>query len=167
MAPFTNRKFFCFGVLLLLSSLSHANSNQSIFTITFSIMSYVKWSSQNTSLCVVDDQITQNELAVIASSKKPNLKVINVSSNNIANLKCDAIFFSKNSPSQEQNIINNLKTPPALSFSINNNDCEIGSVFCLYTSKGGKSLFKVNLDSLAKTKIHIDPRVLLLAQQTE
>lgn len=167
MAAFLNRKLFCFGALLLMSSLSYANSNHSIFTITFSIMSYVKWSNQNPNLCVVDDHTAQNELALIASSKKPNLNVINVSSNNISNLKCDAIFFSQNPPTQEQNIINNLKSPPALSFSSNNDDCEIGSVFCLYTTKTGKSLFKVNLDSLAKTKIHIDPRVLLLAQQQE
>lgn len=167
MVAFVNRKLFCFGALLLMSSLSYANSNHSISTITFSIMSYVKWANPNPNLCVVDDHTAQKELSLIASSKKPNLNVINVSSNNVSNLKCDAIFFSQNSPAQEQNIINNLKTPPALSFSSNNDDCEIGSVFCLYTSKAGKSLFKVNLDSLAKTKIHIDPRVLLLAQQQE
>ena len=167
MASFINRKSFCFGILLLLSSLSHANSNHSIFTITFSIMSYVKWSNPNPSLCVIDDNDTQNELALIASAKKPNLNVVNVPLSNLKNIKCDAIFFSQNTANEEQNIINNLKSPPALSFSTNNTDCEIGSVFCLYTSKSGKSLFKVNLDSLAKTKIHIDPRVLLLAQQTE
>lgn len=162
-----NRKSFCLGILLLLSSLSHANSNQNIYSMTISILSYVKWSHPKPNFCIVDNNNITDELSQAAALKQTNLNVINVSSSNIVDKKCESIFLSNKDPATEQKIINSLKVPPALSFSTNNSDCEIGSVFCLYSSKSGKSLFKVNLDSLAKTKIHIDPRVLLLAQQAE
>lgn len=167
MALFINRKSFCLGALLLVSSVSYANSTQNIYMMTFSILSYVKWSNPTPNFCIVDDPTTATAFAQIVDQKKSNLNIVHVSANHIVQKKCDAVFFTQFNPNIEQKIINSLKIPPALSFSTNNTDCEIGSVFCLYTSKTGKSLFKVNLDSLAKTKIHIDPRVLLLAQNSE
>ena len=167
MALFKIRKSFCFGVLLLLSSFSHANSPQNIYGITSSILSYVKWNIPAPSFCVVDNVSTVNTFNDTFLQKNLAFKAIAVSSNNLSEKKCDAIFFSQFTPSEEQKLINVLKAPPALSFSANNTECELGSVFCLYTSKSGKSSFKVNLDSLARTKIHLDPRVLLLAQKSE
>ena len=65
----------------------------------------------------------------------------------------------------KKNIINNLKDAP-LSFSSNNEECEIGSAFCLY-QRPTRTSFKVNLTSLSHSKAHVDPRVLLLAKSTE
>lgn len=167
MALFKNRKYFCLGTLLLISSLSYASSNQNIYIMTLSIMSYVNWSNSVPNFCIIDNPSISNEFAQTASSKKFNLNILNATSSNLADKNCDAIFFTKSSPLEEQKIINASKIPPALSFSTNNVDCEIGSTFCLFNSKAGKSSFRVNLDSLAKTKVHIDPRVLLLAKRSE
>ncbi|MFX7253454.1 YfiR family protein, partial [Acinetobacter baumannii] len=53
-----------------------------------------------------------------------------------------------------------------LSLSINNPECEVGSIFCLY-NQNNYTTFKVNLDALSHSKVHIDPRVLLLAKNAE
>ncbi|MFW2735488.1 YfiR family protein, partial [Acinetobacter baumannii] len=49
---------------------------------------------------------------------------------------------------------------------INNPESEVGSIFCLY-NQNNYTTFKVNLDALSHSKVHIDPRVLLLAKNAE
>lgn len=160
------RTLLCF-VLLIISSFSHANTTQNIYSMTASILGYVKWNTTTPSLCVIDNQALAQSFDLSFKQKKLNFKVVSLSNTELNAQHCDAVFFTESSPTTEQRLINHLKTPPALSFSNNNSDCEIGSVFCLYTSKQGRALFKVNLDSLARTKVHIDPRVLLLAKNSE
>ena len=95
------------------------------------------------------------------------MKIESINYNEIETNHCDAVLFSQSTPQLEQKLINKSLNQKILSFSRNNTDCEIGSVFCLYSSRNGNTLFKVNLDSLAKSRIHIDPRVLLLAKNSE
>ena len=90
-----------------------------------------------------------------------------IHSSELRTRECDAVFFSNTTASTEQTLINTSLNPSILSFSSNNNECEIGSAFCLSTNKAGNTIFKVNLDSLAQSKIHIDPRVLLLAKNSD
>lgn len=167
MASFINIKSFCIGLLLSFSSLCYANSTHNIYMMTLSVLSYVKWTNENPSLCVVDDPNISNLFTHTFTQQKSNFKVYPIKASEISSKSCDAVFFNEVSPSFEQKTINNSLNRSILSFSNNNSDCEIGSVFCLYTAKSGNTRFKVNLDSLAKTKIHIDPRVLLLAQNQE
>ena len=167
MALFINRKSICFGLLLTLSSLCYANSTHNIYMMTLSVLSYVKWTNENPTLCVVENPTTSSLFNQTFSQQKSKFKVAPITATDISSKTCDAVFFSQSNPSFEQKTINNAANRSILSFSNNNPDCEIGSVFCLYSSKSGNTRFKVNLDSLAKTKIHIDPRVLLLAQNQE
>lgn len=167
MALLINRKSFFIGLLLTFSSFCHANSSHNIYMMTLSILSYVKWTSDSPTLCVVENTNTTHLFTQTLNQQKSNFKVIPITANEISTRTCDAVFFSQTTPSFEQKTINNAANRSILSFSNNNAECEIGSVFCLYSSKSGNTRFKVNLDSLAKTKIHIDPRVLLLAQNQE
>lgn len=167
MALLINRKSFCFGLLLLISSLSHANSTHNIYMMTLSVLSYVKWTNETPTLCVVESPSTAQAFSQTVNQQKSSFKILAISSSDIATKTCDAVFFNQSTPATEQKIINNAANRSILSFSNSNPECEIGSVFCLYSSKSGNTRFKVNLDSLAKTKIHIDPRVLLLAQNKE
>lgn len=167
MALLKNRKSFCFGILLIFSSLSHANSTHNIYMMTLSILSYVKWTDENPTFCVIDSPSLSGIFSQTFKQQNSNFIVESISSNEVTNKRCDAIFLNQLTPNNEQKIINNVANRSTLSFSNNNLECEVGSVFCLYTSKVGNTRFKVNLDSLAKTKIHIDPRVLLLAQNSE
>lgn len=77
---------------------------------------------------------------------------------------CQAIVFSNLSPREEQNILNSTVRYPALSISTTNSACELGSVFCLYQKKNQQYSFRVNMQSLTQSQVHIDPRVLLLGK---
>ncbi|NHB59240.1 YfiR family protein [Acinetobacter shaoyimingii] len=171
MALFINIKRISIGLLLLItSSMCFANSSHNIYMMTLSILSYTKWNVPSPSLCIVgNNNNTQITNAFLQGVKTQNisLQVKGITEEQLALRSCDAIFFTQSTPESEQKLINQSYNKSILSFSKDNPECEIGSIFCLYTSKKGNTLFKVNLDSLAKSKIHVDPRVLLLAKNSE
>lgn len=164
---FINRKALYLCVLLFISNITSANSSQNIFLMTLSILSYAKWSSNTPQLCIIDNQNYANQFAnYIKNSRSPFI----ISAINAVDLKskhCDAVFFSNTTPQSEQLLIDKSLNPAILSFSANNTECELGSSFCLLTNKSGRTYFKVNLDSLTQSKIHVDPRVLLLAKSSD
>jgi hypothetical protein len=167
MAKFSIKKPLCFICLLLLGNFCHANSNHNIYMMTLSILSYAKLQQANPELCIIDNSEMSNQFIQTVQKQNIPLKVNSIKSKDIKLSNCNILFFSKSQPNIEQQLIKELSNKPILSFSSNNDDCEIGSVFCLYKNKTGNTQFKVNLDSLAKSRIHIDPRVLLLAQNME
>ena len=167
MAIFKIKKAVLISLLLLMCSFSHANSNQNIYQMTLSILSYAKISSPQPDLCLIDNTVALAEFNQIILKQNSKIKAQNIHDYELNKTNCDVIFFSKSSPTVEQKLIGESLNKSILSFSTNNEDCEVGSVFCLYSNKAGITKFKVNLDSLAKTKIHVDPRVLLLAQNME
>lgn len=167
MALYLKLKCLLIASLIAVSSQTQANSTQNIYTMTLSILSYVKWEPTKPNLCVINDLNVTQQLFQASKIQKNTLKIETINNNEIETKHCDAIFFTETTPQSEQKLINRSKNSNVLSFSRSNPDCEIGSTFCLYASKAGSTLFKVNLDSLAKSKIHIDPRVLLLARNSE
>lgn len=167
MAFLNTTKILCLGALLSLSIFSHANSPHNIYMITLSIMSYTKWTSQPPSLCIVDNPSISEHFSNTVKQQKNQIIIKSIKSHELSKEECSAVFLSNLTPYNEHKLISSTYNSPVLSFSINNPECEIGSIFCLNSLKNGNTLFKVNLDSLAKAKIHIDPRVLLLAQRAE
>ena len=160
-------KFLMMGGLLIFSQLSMANSTHNIYMMTLSILSYVKWNNPPQTLCVINNHNAAQQFSAYLKPKNLAFTVKNINYNEIKLTACDAIFFSDTTPALEQKLINTSFTPSVLSFSTSNNECEIGSIFCLHNAKNGSTIFKVNLDSLARSKIHVDPRVLLLAKNSE
>ena len=146
---------------------THALSTQSFEVTTFSILSYANWKTLVTTptLCVVDNTALANQFKSVQQQNGYKYNIVASASNGIEKSSCNILFFSTLSPKAEQKILNSFSTPP-LSFSSNNITCEIGSSFCLYRKKQYTS-FKVNMNSLSETAVHVDPRVLLLAKSTE
>lgn len=152
-------------VILCLCSSVYAAPTTNLYNTTFSILSYAKWNTPTPEICVINNptlsqQFRNNE------PEHTNYKISAIQTTDIKHSLCQVLIFSTLSPKEEQHLLNTAVNFPALSMSINNTDCEIGSTFCLY--KRNKNIaFKVNLDSLSQSKVHIDPRVLLLAKPTE
>ncbi len=161
------RLFLAIGVLLSFSNFSLANSTHNFYMMTLSILSYAKWDNQSPTLCVVDNNNAAKQFSLSIKAQNSPFSVKSISHDALKNIECDAVFFSNLSASIEQKLINSSLKPNILSFSTSNNDCEIGSSFCLQNTKNGNTIFKVNLDSLARAKVHVDPRVLLLAKNSE
>ncbi len=167
MAFFNFKKSLCLGILLSFCSLLHANSTHNIYMMTLSILSYVKWDNSAPKLCIIDNPAASELFNKTFTQQQTRFQVSAIQAQDLSSKKCDAVFFSQTTPLMEQKLIASSINRSLLSFSKSNYECEIGSIFCLYSAKTGNTQFKVNLDSLAKAKIHIDPRVLLLAQSSE
>lgn len=161
------RLFLAIGVLLSFSNFCFANSTHNFYIMTLSILSYAKWNTESPVLCVVDNNNTAKQFSASVKSQNSPFIVKSISHDALKVVECDAVFFSNTSAIAEQKLINSSFKTNMLSFSTNNNECEIGSSFCLQNIKNGNTIFKVNLDSLVRSKVHVDPRVLLLAKKSE
>ena len=142
-----------------------AAQNQSVPNIVYSILSYAKWSKASPSICIINNHELADKF-LAAQTSFQNYKIINLNISNLKSTQCDSIVFSTFSSREEQQILNSTVNFPSLSISTNNSQCEEGSAFCLYR-KNQQLSFKINLESLSRSKVHIDPRVLLLAKQAE
>ena len=168
MALFINIRTIWLSCLLIFSTTIHANSTHNLYMMTLSILSYTKWKNNTATFCIIptNPQIMQSFQDNL-KTQNMTLSVKTITAQQLSNVYCDIAFFSHTTPEQEQKLIQESLNKNILTFSTDNIDCEIGSVFCLYTSKLGKSQFKLNLDSLSKSKVHVDPRVFLLAKNSE
>ncbi|MEG0489369.1 MAG: YfiR family protein [Acinetobacter sp.] len=135
--------------------------------MTLSILSYAKWNTPNPQLCVVDNPDYTTQFSNYIKSTKSPFTASAIHATELKSRNCDVVFFSNTSAQAEQSLINKSFNPSILSFSTSNTECDIGSTFCLMSNRSGSTIFKVNLDSLAQSKIHIDPRVLLLAKKSD
>ena len=167
MIDFINRGRLYLGLLFTISNLCLAAPPPSIYTTTLSILSYAKWNTMTPKLCIIEPPFSTNQFIHLIKKDQLPYIIESIHKEDLEKKRCDAVFFDKLSAASEQELINSSLNTSILSFSANNAECEIGSVFCLYRNKNGNILFKVNLDSLSRSKIHIDPRVLLLAKNSE
>ena len=160
------RVFVLFSITTLIAIPVYAVSAHNMFIITLSILSYAKWNTPTPALCVIDNPNYAVQFNQALRLHGYHYKISSIRLNELEKSSCNAIFLSTFSPKEEQKIIYSQRPDPPLSFSSSNQDCEMGSAFCLYT-QNSKTSFKVNLDSLSQSKVRVDPRVLLLAKSTE
>ena len=150
---------------LIFTSILYASPTSNIFNTTFAILSYAKWETQTPKLCIVNNQSLLNDFKKSAATHS-NYKISSIQVADIKSSQCQILFFSNLSAQEEQNLLNSHVSFPALSISSNNRACESGSAFCLYR-KNQSYAFKINMQSLTQSQVHIDPRVLLLAKSSE
>ncbi len=153
--------------LVLICVTAHATPAPSVLSITFSILSYAKWTTAVPEICVINNNNMASQFKnYLSSNDEYNYSVKSIDKQKIRSERCEVLIFSTFTPEEEQRVLNSSVEFPALSISSSNTECEIGSAFCLYRKNTGLS-FKVNMDSLTQSKVRIDPRVLLLARATE
>lgn len=152
-------------VAMLTPTFLYAVPASNLYNTTFSILSYAKWEHDTPKLCVIDNNVMAQQFKN-AKHSHHNYDIHSISLRNIAQSNCQIVIFSTLSSVQEQHTLNTQVQFPALSISMNNLECETGSAFCIY-KKNQNYAFKVNMESLTQSKVHIDPRVLLLANTTE
>ena len=156
-----------FFVIFMMGEAVSADSVHNTYSLTLAILSYSKWPNNITpTLCVLDNPAATLAFQNQVKKSAYEYQVQGLSAVNFPKSQCQAVYFSNLTPQQQQNLVNNYPQRNLLSFSNNNPDCETGSIFCFYTQHGLMT-FKVNLDALSYSQVHIDPRVLLLARNAE
>ncbi|MGF6090091.1 YfiR family protein [Pseudomonas sp. 18173] len=77
---------------------------------------------------------------------------------------CDAVYIGKLTGEERSRLFAALTGHPVLSISESDEQCTVGSLFCLRVSDEQVS-FEVNLDSVARSGVRIHPSVLQLSRR--
>lgn len=155
-----------FSVGMVQQSFAQSNK-QTVYGLSLAILSYSKWDNvQRPILCVIDNSYATTQFRNLNDQLEYDFRIKAVSASTFLHTDCHAAFFSTTPVYEQQQLISKYHLESLLSISNNNPNCEIGTIFCIYTEKQ-KVSFKVNLDTLGHSKIRIDPRVLLLAKNEE
>jgi hypothetical protein len=163
------------------TTVSNKDKDEDVKKTVLGIMSYTRWVPPPTpvNFCIVAakhatalEQLDSNAPHSAISISTPNGPAMAENRIVISKLdydaiklsaQCDVIYFGNVSPADQQKVIATRQNRPILTIS-EDNDCEIGSSFCLQTTSSPIT-FLVNLDSLTRSGVRVDPNVLLLGKK--
>ncbi|MBP2195001.1 YfiR family protein [Pantoea cypripedii] len=131
--------------------------------IVSGIISFTHWPDLKhpPQLCVLPPV---NHLSLLQGSEQGFNVVWLASEEALPGQQCDAVYFGEQSPQQQVALLEQLSNRPVLSLAENNPECTIGASFCLIFHQD-KTVFSVNLDSLARSGVKVSPDVLLLSRK--
>lgn len=77
---------------------------------------------------------------------------------------CDALFLGRMPVADRQKLIEWVRGKPVLTITDDDPTCAYGAMFCLIERKNNVS-FSVNLDSISRSNMRVDPRVLRIGSE--
>lgn len=172
------RKFFSVFLVLLsgliLSAPASAQDiatderSQGVAQAVFGIVSYTRWPADPSSirLCVVGPTEYADEVlkgAQLAGDRKVVVRRMRLDDPDLAT-SCDGIYVGAIPDGAWKQLASRFTGQPVLSISEQPEPCSIGGMFCLSVRPGNVS-FEVNLDSVARSGVRVNPRVLQLARR--
>lgn len=137
------------------------------------IISYVRWPTPNqtSQLCVVGPTEYADALIVseqMYSSESYTMHVRRVLLSDISTDgqdSCASVYIGELDRVDQISLLKKLVGKPILSISENLTECNNGSLFCLHIADD-KVGFEVNLDSVARSGLRVNPQVLKLGRAT-
>lgn len=158
------------GLLLAVSGHVLAAGNPAIARTVAGILHYADWPVSHVTprLCVVGQSPHATFLGQSHSLPAHwNSEVLQLDSDDPAlPARCQALYIGALSQQAEQRLFKRILGQPILSISEQDPACVVGSLFCLHETVGTVR-FQINLDSVARSKIRIHPKVLLLEKLRE
>lgn len=143
--------------------------SEAVDAVVLGILSYARWPKESgvLSLCLVGP--TQYADALLRNGQPQiNGRTLEVKRRAFDDPwlgeTCNAVYLGELSGGERGQLFNALREHPVLSISENTPDCSVGSMFCL-DIKATHVSFAVNLDSVARSGVHVHPAVLKLGQQ--
>ncbi|VVP70629.1 hypothetical protein PS918_01035 [Pseudomonas fluorescens] len=166
------------GLLCLLSVAVHAQPQtpasmadqraRSVTQVVLGILSYARWPIEpgQLRLCVVGPTEYTDDLlkGTTQATGRPVTVQRLLADNPAIATECDAAYIGKLTGEERNRLLNSLTGKPVLSISESDDQCTVGSLFCLRVSDDQVS-FEVNLDSVARSGVRIHPSVLQLSRR--
>ena len=127
------------------------------------ILSFSRWpNAEEHPLLCVSQQAKYFDLS--KATGNGSYRVVTISdSTKFNSAGCNAIYLGQESVKQQSEIINSLEGQHVLTISENNSDCVAGASFCI-NRRNQRFKFSVNLDSLTRSGVRVNPDVLLLSR---
>jgi hypothetical protein len=141
---------------------------RSVTETVLGILSYARWPVEPAQLrlCVVGPtEYTDDLLKGTTQATGRPVTVQRLLANNPAiTSDCDALYIGKLTGEERNRLFASLTGKPVLSISESDDQCTVGSLFCLRVGDDQVS-FEVNLDSVARSGVRIHPSVLQLSRR--
>lgn len=142
--------------------------SQAVAHTVFGILGYTRWptESQTVRLCVVGPTEYADELLKAAAPQGARKTVVRRMRLDDPHLgtECDGVYVGMLGDDEWRQLVTQIGGRPLLSISERQELCRIGGMFCLDVRPGGVS-FEINLDSVARSGVRVNPRVLQLAKR--
>ena len=166
------------GFLFVLSGVVFAQSQapagmadqraKSVTQVVLGILSYARWPIEPAQLrlCIVGPTEYTDDLVkgtTLATGRPVTVQRLLADNPSIAG-ECDAVYIGKLTQEERGRLFASLTGRPVLSISESDDQCTVGSLFCLRVSDDQVS-FEVNLDSVARSGVRIHPSVLQLSRR--
>ena len=166
------------GFLFVLSGVVFAQSQaptgmadqraRSVTQVVLGILSYARWPVEPAQLrlCIVGPTEYTDDLVkgTTQSTGRPVTVQRLLAGNPAITSECDAVYIGKLTQEERGRLFASLTGRPVLSISESDDQCAVGSLFCLRVSDDQVS-FDVNLDSVARSGVRIHPSVLQLSRR--
>ncbi|MVW88621.1 YfiR family protein [Pseudomonas sp. PB101] len=165
-------------LLCLMASVAFAQSQvpvgmadqraKAVTQVVLGILSYARWPVEPLllRLCLVGPTEYTDDLVkgtTQATGRPVTVQRLLADNPSIAT-DCDAVYIGKLTGEERSRLFAALVGHPVLSISENDEQCSVGSLFCLRVSDEQVS-FEVNLDSVARSGVRIHPSVLQLSRR--
>ncbi|MEX5413322.1 DUF4154 domain-containing protein [Atlantibacter hermannii] len=143
---------------------SGANNDEAVQRIVSGIISYTRWPTLLAAprICI----FRSSRLAKLVTDNITPLSytpVIIENSEQALASQCDGLYFGEERPEEQVKLIEAYQPRPLLLIAEQNTQCLIGSSFCLNINVTPVK-FAVNLDSLSRSGVRVNPDVLMLAR---
>jgi len=141
---------------------------RSVTETVLGILSYARWPVEPAQLrlCVVGPTEYTDDLlkGTTQATGRPVTVQRLLADNPAITTDCDALYIGKLTDTERNRLFTSLTGRPVLSISESDDQCTVGSLFCLRVSDEQVS-FEVNLDSVARSGVRIHPSVLQLSRR--
>ncbi|QPR27293.1 YfiR family protein [Edwardsiella hoshinae] len=133
--------------------------------IVTGMISFTRWrtASPPIRLCIIPPTRFARQLLSMPATPQLSVREVDFTPQAILQ-QCDAVYYGDVTPDQQQSVVGLLQGKSLLTIAENNRECSKGSAFCLQLGKQSIN-FKLNLDTLARSNIQVNPNVLLLAEK--
>jgi hypothetical protein len=141
-------------------------TSMAVTQAVFGIISYTRWPGDpaDVHLCIVPPSSYADALTQAAAHAPGRPVIVRrvAPSDPALGSSCDVVYIGAVSDDERMRVLAWLPGHPALTISEHDEECAVGSVFCL-SIRDAQVSFKVNLDSLARSGVRVHPSVLQLA----
>lgn len=138
---------------------------KSVRSIVSGIVSYTRWPALSgpPRLCIFASSRFADVLNDNSARSLPYLPVIIRTEQEALTARCDGFYFGSESPAYQVELTNKYPSKALLLIAEQNTECIIDSAFCLIINND-EVRFSVNLDSLSRSGVRVNPDVLMLAR---
>jgi hypothetical protein len=141
---------------------------KSVTQVVLGILSYARWPVEPAQLrlCIVGPTEYTDDLVkgTTQATGRPVIVRRLLADNPAIFSECDAVYIGKLTSDERSRLFASLIGHPVLSISEGDDQCTVGSLFCLRVGDDQVS-FEVNLDSVARSGVRIHPSVLQLSRR--